>query len=176
MKFFNLMGGLLLTLLITLNLNAQKLYTWTDENGILHITDQPPLKKNKIKDIEVIEYEEKSLEELEAIENKKKILRRKLNKEKLIESARRTEIKAGQANEQAQQNLQQAREKFEYNEEYIRRLTSTKNKRKKFRKRVLRLNTEAEADLARAEAAAEQAEEAARKAKIAAEEANKIHE
>lgn len=176
MKFFSLMVGLLLSLLITINLNAQKLYTWTDENGVLHITDQPPSKINKVKDIEVIQYQEKSLQELEAIENKKKILQRKLNKEKLIEKARRAEIQAREADERAQKSLQQAREKYEYNREYIRRLTSTKNKRKKFRKRVLRLKAEAEADLAKTEAAAEQAEQAAQKAKIAAEEANKTHE
>ena len=175
MKFFNIVVGLLLTFLITSNLNAQKLYTWTDENGILHISDQPPLKKNKVEDIEVIQYEEKSLQELEAIEDKKNILRRKLNREKQIEKARRTEIQARQADERAQRSLQQAREKYEYNDKYIRRLTSTKNKRKKFRKRARRLNAEAEAGLIQAEAAAEQAQKTAQKAKIAAEEASKTH-
>ncbi len=171
MKYFNLTIGLLLTLLAALNLNAQKLYTWTDEKGVLHITDQPPLKTNKVEDIDVIRYKEKSPREIEAIELKKEMLQRKLDKAEQTERVRRAEIQAIAADERAQETVQQAQEKYEYNKEYIRKLTSTKNKRKKFRKRVLRLKAEAETNLAEAKAAVEQADEAAQKARLAAQEA-----
>ena len=45
--------GLFLGLLffVNPNLSADKLYTWTDENGTLHITEDPPPKKAKTKDV-----------------------------------------------------------------------------------------------------------------------------
>ena len=174
MRYFTLTASLLLTLLAALNLNAQKLYTWTDGNGVLHITDQPPPKVKGVEDIEVIRYKEKSPEEIEAIERKKEILRRKLDDEERIEKTRRAVTEAEKAEEQAQKSLRQAREKFEDDREYIRRLTSTKNKRKKFRKRVHHLKMESEAALAEAEEAVVQADEAVRK--IEAEKVQKLED
>ncbi|MGD9135625.1 MAG: hypothetical protein PVH42_02655, partial [Desulfobacterales bacterium] len=63
-----------------------------------------------------------------------------------------------------------AQEKYEYNNQYIRRLTSTRNKRKKFRKRVNRIIAETEASRAEAKEAVEQAEKAVEQARKAAEE------
>ncbi len=60
MKPYSILVGLLLTLLTALSLNAQKLYTWADENGVAHLTDQPPPAKNRVEDVEVIKYEEKT--------------------------------------------------------------------------------------------------------------------
>ena len=37
MKPFNISAGFLLTLLAAFGLNAQKLYTWADENGVAHL-------------------------------------------------------------------------------------------------------------------------------------------
>ncbi len=173
MKPFTILVGLLLALLAALSLNAQKLYTWTDESGIVHLADQPPSEIERVEDVEVITYEEKTPQEIEAIQVKKENLRRKFDREEQIEKARRAEIQAREAEERAQKTMQQAQEEYEYNNEYIRRLTSTKNKRKKFRKRVDRLKAETEASLAEARAAVEQAEEATLKARTAAEEAQK---
>jgi hypothetical protein len=173
MKPFTILVGLLLTLLAALSLNAQKLYTWTDENGVVHLADQPPPEIDRVEDVEVIKYEEKTPQEIEAIQHKKENLRRKFDREEQIEKARRAEIQAREAEERAQKTMQQAQEEYEYNNEYIRRLTSTKNKRKKFRKRFDRIKAETEASLAEAKAAVEQAEEATLKARTAAEEAQK---
>jgi len=48
-----LVSGLFLVLLFfaNTNLSADKLYTWTDANGILHITENPPPKNAKTKDV-----------------------------------------------------------------------------------------------------------------------------
>jgi len=175
MKPFCIAVGLLLTLLATLSLNAQKLYTWTDENGVVHLADQPPPKTDKVEDVEVIKYEEKTPQEIEAIQHKRENLRRKLDREEQIEKARRAEIQAREAKERAQEAVQKAQEEYEYNKEYIRRLTNTRNKRRKFRKRADRLKSETEVSQAEAKAALEQAEEAVQKARIAAEEAQKNH-
>ncbi len=173
MKLFNILVGLFLTLLAALSLNAQKLYTWTDENGVVHLADQPPPGIGRTEDVEVIKYKEKTPLEIEAIQRKKENLRRTLDKEEQIEKTHRAVIRAREAEERALKNVQQAQEEYEYNNEYIRRLTSTRNKRKKFRKRAYRLKAQTDASLAEAKAALEQAEEAALKARIAAEEAQK---
>jgi hypothetical protein len=163
MRYFTIAASLLLILLAAVNLGAQKLYTWTDENGLLHITDQPPPNTKGVEDVQVIRYKEKSQQEIEAVERKKEILRRRLDKEEQIEKVRRAEIRAAEAEREAQKSLQQTREKYESDQEYIRRLTSTKNKRKQFRKRVLQLKAASEAALAGAIEDVEQADEAVRK-------------
>ena len=171
MKPFLIAISLFLTLLADLSLSAQKLYTWTDENGVVHLSDQPPPKEDTVENVEVTRYNEKTPQELEAIQNEKEALRRKFDKEKQIDKARQAEIQAKEAEERAQKTVQQALEEYEYNNEYIRNLTSTRNKRKKFRKRVDRLKAETEASRVEAEAAVEQAEKAAQKARTAAQEA-----
>ena len=60
----------------------------------------------------------------------------------------------------------EAQEKYDYNKEYIDKLSNRKWKRKKFRKRIDRLKRESEQSFAEAEAAAKRAEEA--KARIEA--------
>ncbi len=171
MKPFLIAISLLLTLLADISLSAQKLYTWTDENGVVHLSDQPPPEEDTVENVEVTRYNEKTPQELEAIQNEKETLRRKFDKEKQMDKARQAEIQAKEAEERAQKTVQQALEEYEYNNEYIRNLTSTRNKRKKFRKRVDRLKAETEASRAEAEAAVEKAEKAAQKARTAAQEA-----
>ncbi len=171
MKSLIITAGLLLTLLAGLSLSAQRIYTWTDKNGVVNLSDQPPPKPNRVEDIEVIEYDEKTPQEIEAIQKQKKELRRKFDKARQLETARQAEIQAGKAEERAREAVQQANEEFEYNNEYIRRLSSTRDKRKQFRKRIDRIKAETEASRAEAQAAIEQAAKAAQKARKAAEEA-----
>lgn len=163
--------GLLLTLLAGLSLSAERIYTWTDENGVVNLSDQPPPEPDRAEDIEVIEYDKKTPQEIEAIQKQKEELHRKFDKERQLEKARQAEIQAGKAEKQAQEAVQQANEEFEYNNEYIRRLSSTRDKRKQFRKRINRIKAETEASRADAQAAVEQAAKAAQDAHTAAEEA-----
>ena len=171
MKYLCMSIGMLLTLLAALSLNAQKLYTWTDENGVVHLTDQPPPDKDRVENVEEIRYEEKTPQDIEAIQHRKENLRRQLEREERIEKARQAEIRATKAEERAIEAVQQAQEEFEYYDQYIRRLSSSRNKRKKFRKRIGRIKAETEVSQAEANAALEQAQEAVQKARLAAEEA-----
>jgi hypothetical protein len=173
MKPFIIGIGLFFALLIGSSLNAQKIFTWTDQNGVIHLSDQPPPEKDRAKDVEVMKYEEKTPQEIEAIQSKKETLRQKLDKVEQIDKARQGEIQARKAEDQARQAMQKAQEEYEYNNEYIRRLTSTKNKRKKFRKRVNRIIEENEASRIEAKEAVERAEKAVQRARKAAEEARK---
>jgi hypothetical protein len=148
-------------------LGAQKLYTWTDENGVLHITEQPPPKSAKVEDVRT--YKERTPEELEAIERRKEKLRRELERENQLEKKREAQLKAQEADDEAQKALGQAEEDYEKNKAYIDKLSNRKWKRKKFRKRIDRLKKETEEGFTEAQSAAERAEEA----KQAAEEAEK---
>jgi hypothetical protein len=153
----------------TSNLNAGKVYTWTDENGILHITDQPPPEGTAIKD--VIEYDELMPTESRQIESQKEKQRKNSGVEEKIQQAEDARKRAIKADEQAKEAVKRANEIIESNNEYIRNLTSTKRKRKQFRKKVERLMQESQAAQAQAMEAVETARKAAEEARVAEEEA-----
>lgn len=50
MKFFLNGIWIILSFVMAADLAADKVYTWTDENGKLHITQEPPPQKAKLKD------------------------------------------------------------------------------------------------------------------------------
>ena len=58
MKFFASIIGILLVGFSGSGLIAGQVYTWTDENGNLHVTDTPPPPKSRLKD--TLEYQEKT--------------------------------------------------------------------------------------------------------------------
>ena len=143
-------------------LGAQKVYTWTDENGVLHITDHPPPQRAQLE--EVVTYKERTPEELNAIERRKNKLRRELDQDFQQVKTREAQLKAKQAEEEAQKTLEQAEEEYEENKAYIDKLSNRKWKRKKFRKKIDRIKKETEESYAEAKSAAERAEEAKKKA------------
>ena len=153
------------------HLYAQQLYTWTDENGVTHITDQPPPPRVKVED--VLKYKEKTPQEQAAIDRKMEQLRQSIEQQDKIDAARRAEVAAREAEKQAEEAVENAQEQTQENQEYIRKLSNRKWKRRKFRKRIERIKTETEATQAEAQTEARQAEEAAKKARAAAAEAQK---
>jgi hypothetical protein len=161
--------ALLMAILAASQLNAQKLYTWTDEKGVTHITDQPPPQNATVEG--VIKFKEKSPQELDAIERRKEQLRKWNERQDNIDAARRANAQAREADQRAQEAMKRAQDEYEYNQDYVRKLSNRRWKRKKFRKRIERLKLETEASQSEARAAAQQAEEAAEKAREAAAEA-----
>lgn len=152
------------------DLGAQKLYTWTDDQGVTHITDDPPPQNARVENVTV--YPAKSPQEIDAIERQKQQLRNKYKQFEEREAARRATIEAQKAREQARETMQQVQEQAESNQEYIRRLSSTKEKRRQFRKKIERIKNETEAAQAEAKAAEQEADAALKKAKQADAEAN----
>ena len=150
-------------------IEAQQIYTWTDENGVTHITDQAPPKEARVED--VIQYKEKTPQELAEIERKIDALRKNNERQEKIDAAQRAEVAAREAEKQAREAMEKAREETEINQEYVRKLSTRKWKRRKFKKRIERIRIETEATQAEAEAAVKRAEEAAKKAQEAAAEA-----
>ena len=154
------------------HLYAQQIYTWTDENGVTHITDQAPPKKAGVAD--VINYKEKTPQEQAAIERKIEQLHKNNKRQDKIDAAQRAEVKAREAEKQAQEAMENARKETQDNQEYVRKLSNRRWKRKKFRKRIERIKIETEATQAEAGAVAQQAEKAAQQAKQAAAEAREM--
>jgi hypothetical protein len=167
MKYFIATTIMLFSLLTASLLGAQKLYTWTDENGVLHITDHPLPQRAQVE--EVVTYKERTPEELNAIERRKKKLRRELDQDYQQVKTREAQQKAKQAEKEAQTAKEQAEKEYEDNKAYIDKLSNRKWKRKKFRKKIDRLKKETEASYAEAKSAAERAEEAKKKAQKEAE-------
>ena len=166
MKFFNLTAILLVAGLGVSRLNAQQIYTWTDENGVTHLTDQAPPEKARVDDI--FKYKEKTPQEEDEIERKIEKLRESNERQDEIDAAQRAAVKARKAEKRAEEAAQKAREETLENEEYVRHLSNRGWKRRKFKKRIERIKTETEASQAQAEAMIRQAEEAAQRAREAA--------
>ncbi len=170
MKFFAIIICVLLATLFSATLFAGQVYTWTDEKGNLHVTDTPPPAKAKVKD--TLEYEEKTAAEIQDIKNRR--MRRDQERQEEAEVNRVTEAKkrAREADEAAQMAAEEADQITQEVEAYVRRLGSTKEKRKQFRKRIRREIGRAEAAQARAQQAAEDAAQAAENARLVEEEYN----
>ena len=166
MKFFSLIAISLVVGLGVSHLNAQQIYTWTDENGIMHITDQPPPQEARVDDI--INYKEKTPQEKIAIEHKIEKLRESNERQDKIDAAQRAAVEARKAEKRAEEAAQKARQETLENEEYVRTLSNRRWKRKKFKKRIERIKIETEASQAQAEATIRQSQEAAQRAREAA--------
>jgi chromosome segregation ATPase len=152
-------------------LYGQQIYTWIDENGITHITDQAPPKKARVED--VIKYKEKTAQEQDAIERKIEKVRKSNERQDKIDAAQRAAVESRETEKRAREAVANARQETLENQEYVRKLSNRRWKRKKFKKRIERLKIEAEATQAEAEAEVQQAEEAAKKAREAAAAARK---
>jgi hypothetical protein len=151
------------------HLDAQQIYTWTDENGVTHITDHAPPKKARVDN--VIKYEEKTPQEEDAIERKIERLRESNERQDKIDAAQRAAVQAKEAEKRAEEAVEKARQETQVNRDYVRQLSTRSWKRRKFKKKIERINIETEASQAQAEATVQQAQEAAKKAREAAEEA-----
>ena len=149
------------------NLFAGQVYIWTDENGNLHVTDTPPPPKSKIKD--TLEYQKKTAAEIQALQDRKEQLNRKRGEEAKINRVEEAKKRAREADKAAQEAAEQANKITQEVEVYVRRLGSTKEKRKQFRKRIQR-------EIQRAEAAQQRARQSVEDARQAAEEARQIEE
>lgn len=167
MKFSAMMICVLLTGIFHSNLFAGQVYTWTDEKGNLHVTDTPPPSKSKIKD--TLEYQEKSAADLQELQNKKERRSREREQETRVDRVEAAKKRAREADKAAQIAAEQADQITREVEVYVRRLGSTKEKRKQFRKRIQR-------EIQRAESAQARAKQAALDARRAAEDARQIEE
>ena len=151
--------AIIFTFVLTFNVDAGQVYTWTDEHGNLHITNSPPPKNAKIK--AVLPYQQKTDDEIQSekqLQKKENLEDLKAAQDQQIEEAKR---KARQADERAKEAVARAEQITRDNNDYIKRLGSTREKRKQFKKKMQRLKQEAELAQDVANNAIEEARQAA---------------
>jgi len=162
--------AILLLLFISPSLNAGTIYQWTDQSGVLHITNLPPPKGTKIQ--EVVQYKEKTAKEIQQDklvieqERQERLQQKKTQDTQDAEiRAKEARKKADEAKADAEQAIQQAQEQVE---KYS---TKKKKKRKKYRNRVRKAIQAAEKAEAQANEAATKANQAENEALDAAKQA-----
>ncbi len=95
----HLLTGITLILLFLANaeLSADKLYTWTDEKGNLHITEHPPPKAARTKDVMTYQPQtEAQIQKIEADERREELQDETALKKDLRPQAEKTDAKSVQ--------------------------------------------------------------------------------
>ena len=124
MKFLIITVGILLVGLLNSDTYGGQVYTWTDKDGNLHVTDTPPPPKSKIKD--TIEFEERTAADLQELKDRKQKRDAKRAQEEKINEIEEAKRRARQADESAKKAVEEAEKISSDAETYIRRLSSTK--------------------------------------------------
>ena len=168
MKLFAIITGILLVGFLNSGLFAGQVYTWTDENGNLHVTDTPPPPKSKVKD--TLEYQEKTAAEIQALKQRQSTRDEQKQAQSVRQQADAAAKKAAKADQEAQEASQKAADAYENAMRTYKIYGNTKDKRKKFKKRIRRAFDEADAAQARASEAAGYARQAQEDARAAAKE------
>jgi FtsZ-interacting cell division protein ZipA len=169
MKYF--LSGILIILsfVMTAELTADKVYTWTDENGNLHITQVPPPKKAKLKD--TMDYQPKP--EKEDLETERRLEtgdEATLKKQKSDE-VRKARADAEKAKKQAEIARGKAEEATRMAKEYIETHDRNQYERRAYEYQMEKAVEDAKAAEKQARIAQEKAIQVEKKAKLAEEQA-----
>ena len=101
MKYLLTWISLLLLFFVTADLSADKLYTWTDEKGNLHITEHPPPQNAKTKD--VMSYQpqtETQIQKIEADERREKMQIEAARKKESMQKPQKTSASSEQQDDE----------------------------------------------------------------------------
>ncbi len=97
MKYFLTGITLIALFLANAELSADKLYTWTDEKGNLHITEHPPPKAARTKDVMTYQPQtEAQIQKIEADERREELQDETALKKDLRPQAEKTDAKSVQ--------------------------------------------------------------------------------
>ena len=167
MKYF-LMGVVIAGLLaVSANLRAAEVYTWTDENGKLHITQDPPPKKAKLKD--TIIYEPQSaVKDLEA-ERRQKAADEAAAEKQESDELIKARAEAEQARKEAETAAAKAEEAARMAKEYIETHNRNQYMRRVYQYQMEKAAEDAKAAEERAKVAEQRAVEAENRARLAEE-------
>ena len=174
MKLLSIAICMLLVGFLNSGLTAGQVYTWTDENGNLHVTDTPPPPKSKIKD--TLEYQEKTAAEIQELERRQEARKKERHEESIRQQAARATKQAAEADANAQQAAQTAEAQYENAMRTYEKYGKTQDRRKKFKKRIRRAFDQAESARDRASEAANDARQAQAEERSALENVKKLEE
>jgi prophage tail gpP-like protein len=174
MKSLRIALCMLLAGFLNSGLIAGQVYTWTDKDGNLHVTDTPPPPKAEIKD--TLEYQEKTFADIQEMQRRQEDRAKQKSEEAVRRQADKAAGQAAQADKDAQAAAQQAEEQYQKALRTYEIYGKTPEKRKKFKTRIRRAFDQAESAQQRASAAAENARQAQAEARSALENANALEE
>ena len=123
MKSIRMIAVVLLFFLPVTGSNADKVYTWTDEKGVTHISETPPPPNATNRD--VIEYVPKTKTEESAIREKKQLSRELAQKEQIAAEAKETRQRAEEARAKANELKAAADQLFQQSEEFKMKTSNT---------------------------------------------------
>lgn len=170
MKLFGLGIIIIFFFATTGPLSADKVYTWTDKDGNVHITDQPPPEGANVSNVTT--YKPQS--EKEVLENQRQQQMREnaVDRKRKLKEAQNAELKAQKAAEEAKIERDKADAAVKDANDYIDTHDRNQYMRRAHKYEMKKKSGEAEAAVDQANAAAEKARKAEEKAKRAEEELN----
>jgi hypothetical protein len=163
---------LIVVFLFAATVPADELYTWTDSNGVTHISRTPPPPDARHK--EVIEYTPQSRSEVEAIRKEREALQDRYNKEAILQNARAARREAEVARQRAAEAKADADAAEKRAAEFKKKVGNTIRRQQLNRGTVLRLEAEASAARNKALKAAQNADLAEKKAVDAQKKAGEV--
>ena len=167
MYVIRLCAAVFLLLIPALESEAGRVYTWTDEKGVTHITETPPPPNARNRD--VIKYTPKTREEEAAIREEQRQSREQAQKNQTEAETKESRRKAEQARAKAIELKAVADQLFEQSEAFKTKTSNTIRRWQKNKATRIRLEQEAAEAQKRAIAADEEARRLEKRAQEAEE-------
>ena len=112
----------------------RNIYTWTDERGNLHVTDEPPPANATVKEVET--YQDQSASEADAIERNLEQKQGERRLEDLQADVAQAKRNAALAEKKADEATARAQELTREAQDYVRRFGNTPERRKQFKYKI----------------------------------------
>jgi len=151
-------------------LSADKVYTWTDKDGNVHITDQPPPEGANVSNVTT--YKPQSEKEVMKNQRQQQMRENAVDRKQKLEEAQNAELKAQKAAGEAKIGRDKADAAVKDAKGYIDTHDRNQYMRRAHKYEMKKKAGEAEAAVDQANAAAEKARKAEEKAKRAEDELN----
>jgi hypothetical protein len=169
MRYLLIAFILILIVLANSQLSADQVYTWTDKDGNMHITAEPPPKNARVKD--VIKYEPRPDETVTDIEKHTDSKAVAAPDQPESEEVRQARTRAEKARKEAEIASARAEEATKAAEKYIETHNRNEYMRRAYQYQMRKAAGDAKAAQQQARIAEEKAVEAEKKAKLAEENA-----
>ena len=128
---------LIVFIVFTAAVPADEIYTWTDSNGVTHISRTPPPPDARHK--EVIEYTPQSRSEVDAIRRERQALQDRYDKEAILQNARAARREAEEARQRAEEAKAAADAAEKRASEFKKKVSNTIRRQQLNRGTILRL-------------------------------------
>jgi hypothetical protein len=150
---------------------AGRLYTWTDAQGVTHITETPPPPNAQTQD--VLDYRQRTDAELKAIEDEKRAFKKQMENKAANQKAVNARNRAREADQQAAEAEFAADAARQRADEFTKQASTNWRRYQRNKATVLRLEAEAQSAQQKADNAKDAAQSTADQAAKAQKRANK---